>query len=606
MSIVSEWQKKKGRIQTPWFNKVDSSNPFPEYPRPQMVRNDWMNLNGLWDYIITPSRVEMVSEFFGKILVPYPIEAPLSGVMKSLFPKDRLWYRRRFQIPKEWKEHKVLLHFGAVDWEAIVWINKMQIGGHKGGYTPFSFDITDSVNFDDDNEIVVKIYDPSDRGPSQPFGKQTLTPKTVFYTPSSGIWQTVWIEKVPKTHIGSNKITPNIDDSTVTIENLIKGDINQSTYIKVNISKEGRAICSAQAPSSESIIIKIENPQLWTPESPDLYELEITLFSDEIQLDSVQSYFAMRKFSLEQGTSGIPQFFLNNKPYFMIGLLDQGFWPDGSYTAPSDAALLWDIEITKKFGFNMIRKHIKVEPARWYHYCDKLGIIVIQDMPNGGKMRFIPPGMIAHIFGRNFNDTKYYRKFGFENPKNRTQFEIELKEVINSLYNVPSIGIWVSFNEAWGQFDAKRIAEWIMEYDPTRLVDHASGWFDQGSGHFVSIHNYSDTFKMPKDIQDRGVLLSETGGYTLPLPNHVWNPKKKFGYKSFNNKQELQAAYENMVETVLKPAVEKGLSGVVYTQTSDVEIEYNGLVTYDRQVLKMDPDIVKGLNESLRNKINTS
>ena len=284
----------------------------------------------------------------------------------------------------------------------------------------------------------------------------------------------------------------------------------------------------------------------------------------------------------------------------MIGTLDQGFWPDGIYTAPSDAALLWDIEITKKFGFNIIRKHIKTEPARWYHYCDKLGIIVLQDMPNGGNMRLIPPGMIKYLLGGKYDDTTHHRKFGFKEQKHRLQFEKELKELVDSLYNVPSIAIWVTFNEAWGQFDAKRIANWLIKYDPTRLVDHASGWYDQEAGHFLSVHNYNDTFRMPKDIRNRGVLLSETGGYTLGLKNHMWNPKKKFGYKSYKNKEELHQAYRNMVETILGPSIQKGLCGVVYTQTSDVEIEYNGLVSYDRQVIKMDPDIIRELNMSLR------
>ncbi|MHA1109642.1 MAG: glycoside hydrolase family 2 protein [Promethearchaeota archaeon] len=600
---MSEWKKKNGRMQTPWFEEVDPLNPFPEYPRPQIVRKEWVNLNGLWDYKITDAQTNEISTYTGKILVPFPIESSLSGVMKPLLPKDRLWYRRIFRIPTEWDGNKILLHFGAVDWESTVWVNGKEIGVHKGGYSPFSFDVTDSVLSNQDNEIIVRVYDPTDQG-RQPFGKQTLKPKTVFYTPSSGIWQTVWLEKVSPTYIESFILTPNIDNSTLTIEAQIQGDNSANTELLVRISKDGNEIASTRTPSSECVTVKLENQQLWSPESPELYDIQLVLLYQEDQLDLVDSYFAMRKFSLQEGPAGISQFFLNNKPYFMIGPLDQGFWPDGLYTATSDAALLWDIEMTKSFGFNMIRKHIKTEPARWYHHCDKLGIIVWQDMPNGGKMSFIPPGYLAHFMGRQYDDTKRHGKFGYENLDDRDQFEKELKELVDSLRNTPSLAIWVPFNEAWGQFDAKRIAEWLMDYDPTRLVDHTSGWFDQGSSHFLSLHNYQDTFKMVIPSNSRGILLSETGGYTYKFPGHVWNPKKKFGYKSYKNKDELHVAYKNMVENVLKPAIEKGLSGVVYTQTSDVEIEYNGLVTYDRQVLKMDPEVIKLLNESLRDLCN--
>ncbi len=353
-----------------------------------------------------------------------------------------------------------------MDWESTVWVNGSEIGTHKGGYSPFSFDITHSLLLDEENVIVVKVYDPTDKG-HQPFGKQTLKPKTVFYTPSSGIWQTVWLEMVPSTYIESFKLTPNIDDSTLLIIPQIQGDNSVETELLVKISKNGNEITTKISPSSESVVIKLENPQFWSPESPELYDVQFILFHQGTQVDIIDSYFAMRKFSLKKGPTGIPQFYLNNKPYFMIGPLNQGFWPDGLYTAPSEEAIVWDIEMTKNFGFNMIRKHIKTEPARWYHYCDKLGIIVWQDMPNGGKMRLIPPGMILMALGKTVDDTKKYKKFGYENSTDRKQFEIELKELVDTFYNVPSIAIWVPFNEAWGQFDSKRIAEWIMKYDPS-------------------------------------------------------------------------------------------------------------------------------------------
>jgi beta-galactosidase/beta-glucuronidase len=592
------WAKKKGRMQTPWFDMVDEKNIFPEYPRPQKIREHWINLNGLWDYKISSNKIESIEKFDGKILVPFPVEAPLSGVEKPLLPNELLWYRRYFKFPSEWNNKRVLLHFGAVDWKATIIINGKIAGTHKGGYSPFTFDITDMVSTNQENEIIVKVYDPTDKG-HQPFGKQTLKPKMVFYTASSGIWQTVWLESVPKTYINDFKLTPNIDRSEIEISAFLLGDDLPNTEISVVANQGGQIIGQAKGHPSENLILKIEKQQLWTPELPHLYDLEILLKLNDEVIDRIQAYFAMRKFSIEIGNKGIPEFHLNNKPYVMIGPLDQGFWPDGLYTAPTDAALLWDIKMTKDYGFNMIRKHIKTEPARWYHYCDKLGIIVLQDMPNGGKMGLIPPGYIRNLRGLPYDDTKKYSKFGMQNPQDRNQFEVELKELVDSMYNVPSIAIWVLFNEAWGQYDAKRLSQWLSDYDNSRLVDHASGWFDQGAGHFISVHNYKDSFIMPNEVDERGVLLSETGGYTMVNPNHVWNPKKKFGYKRVESQDQLHQAYQNLVENVLKPAIQLGLSGIVYTQTSDVEIECNGLVTYDRKIFKFDPRVINNLNQQL-------
>ena len=600
---MSEWKKKNGRMQTPWFEEVDPLNTFPEYPRPQMVRKDWLNLNGLWDYKITDAQTNKISTYTGKILVPFPIESSLSGVMKPLLPKDRLWYRRIFRIPTEWNGNKILLHFGAVDWECTVWINGKEIGVHKGGYSPFSFDVTDSVLNNQDNEIIVRVYDPTNEG-KQPHGKQSLNPKNIYYTSTSGIWQTIWLESVPNFCIKSFKITPDIDSSSVLVLCEVDEKEDKNFEIKLIVEKEQVQLATISGKPNEEICVKLENPQLWSPESPHLYNIKLYLSVNGSTVDEITSYFAMRKFSLEMGSVGVNQFFLNNYPYFLIGPLDQGFWPDGLYTPPTNAALLWDVELTKKFGYNCIRKHVKTESARWYHYCDILGIIVWQDMPSGGLNKTDVWGYIlTNFLGGTIKDKRIHRKSGMSDPKDRLQFEVELKEMVDTLYNVPSIAIWGLFNEGWGQFDTKRISEWMMGYDPTRLVDGASGWYDQKASHFLSRHDYLDRFKLVIPNDNRGVVLSETGGYTYLISEHIWDPNKKYGYKTYDSKEDVHEAYQNMVENILKPNIDKGLSGVIYTQTTDVEIEYNGLVTYDRKVLKMDLDVIKLLNMSLRENI---
>lgn len=581
-------------LQTQWYDDVTTETPWNEYPRPQMVRKDWKCLNGLWDYAIRPKKVTKIERFDGKILVPYPIESALSRVKKPLSPTQHLWYRKTFSVPEDWVGHKVLLHFGGVDWKTIVVVNGVEVGTHIGGYNPFSFDITTALDLKNENEIIVKVYDPTDKE-RIPAGKQKRKPLVVFYTPNSGIWQTVWIEAVPQIYINKLKLTPNIDSSEINVN--IKTNIGEQVQkfsTRVKILGEGVTVAEKEDSVKSPLNIKIPQPQLWSPENPYLYDLEIELLNQGQTLDKVKSYFGMRKFSLEKDENGKYRFYLNNKPYFMMGTLDQGYWPDGIYTAPTDEALRWDIEMTKKFGFNMIRKHIKVEPLRWYYHCDKLGMIVWQDMPSPSfSPKYFLLKWSARILKFKVEDSKKYRRVGLKDPRYRKYLEKELKEMIDTHYNVPSIAIWVPFNEMWGQFDAKRIGDWTIKYDPTRLVDHTSGFFDQGGSHFISKHNYADTFKMPENSGNRGVVLSETGGYTMKIPEHSWNPKKKFGYKTFNSKEQLHSAFENMVDNVLTPAITDGLSGVVYTQTTDVEIEYNGLITYDRKILKMDPEIIK-------------
>ena len=511
-----------------------------------------------------------------------------------------MWYRRKFTLPDNWNGNRILLHFGAVDWESTIWINGNLSGSHKGGYSPFTFEITESVDFTTENEIIIKVFDPTNDG-KQPHGKQALNPKGIWYTPSSGIWQTVWLEPVPVSYIKNFKITPDIDSSSVKVLCDVHEENDESIIIELIVGKEKSELLRKSGKIDEEILLSLENPDLWTPESPFLYDLTINLCLNDSIIDSVSTYFAMRKFSFEMGKAGINQFFLNNKPYFLLGPLDQGYWPDGLYTPPTEAALLWDIDITKQFGFNCIRKHVKTEPARWYHYCDKTGIIVWQDMPNGGTNKTDLWGYIlTNFFRGTIKDKRLYRRTGMSNLEDRKQFEIELKEMVDSLYNVPSIAIWGPFNEGWGQFDTQRISEWLMEYDSSRLVDGASGWYDQKTSHFQSKHNYLDTFKMSDPKDGRGVVLSETGGYTYKNFEHIWDPNKHYGYKLYKSKEGVHKAYQNMVENILKPAIKKGLSAMIYTQTSDVETEYNGLVTYDRQVLKMDPENIKPMNMSLR------
>ncbi|HUT79830.1 MAG TPA: glycoside hydrolase family 2 TIM barrel-domain containing protein [Candidatus Bathyarchaeia archaeon] len=609
MSEKSNWVKKDTTLTTPWFEGVSVDNPFPDYPRPQFVRDAWINLNGLWNYAITSNKIQETKNYDGKILVPYPLESALSGVKKQLRAKQFLWYHRVFTIPKHWEKNRILLHFGAVDWECKVCVNDVEVAIHKGGYTPFSIDITDIVITDGENHLRLRVYDPSEKG-KQPSGKQWIKPGIVFYTTISGIWQTVWLESVPKNYISDIRMIPDIDRELLRLE--INTEFDK--HLKINNRNDTSFELKIRIPTKDIVLQEITNrnkqyfeipipkAKLWTPETPHLYELEIELLENKEPVDKIKSYFAMRKFSLAKDSNGYLRFHLNNKPYFMTGLLDQGYWPDGLYTAPSDEALKWDIELTKEFGFNTIRKHIKTEPARWYHYCDKLGVLVWQDMVNGGGKKGIISQFLAHIVGIKLQDTRCYWKSGQGKKSRRANFERELKEMIDTLFNVPSICLWVPFNEAWGQYDSLRISQWVMNYDPTRLVDHASGWFDHKGGNFISIHDYADKFNMPTKSITRGVLLSETGGYTRMIPNHSWNPKKKYGYKNFHTQEEVEQAYRNLVENILLPAKKMGLSGVIYTQTSDVEIEYNGLITYDRKVKKMNPEKIAKLNNKLNEK----
>ena len=579
-------------LKTRWADAAMCDCPLPEYPRPQMVRDLWINLNGLFDYAVTDAKTEWPSSFDGEIRVPFALESCLSGVCKKLRSDERLWYRKPFTLPVSFTGKRVLLHFGAVDWQCAVYVNRTLVGEHTGGYCPFSIDVTDALK-EGENELAVRVYDPTDDG-WQNRGKQASYSHGFWYTGTSGIWQTVWLEAVPQSYIKGYRLTPDIDAEVLKIETDLAGE--GSLHIEVFDGE----ILVAEKDLAAKDEIALPGCKLWSPESPFLYDFVLSFGED-----SVKGYFGMRKFSIGE-YGGYNRLFLNNEPYFQRGLLDQGYWSDGGLTPPTDEAMIYDISKMKEFGFNMLRKHIKVEPARWYYHCDRLGMIVWQDMVSGGKAlnpfhAGVVPNAISFlspVVYLSMKDDKY-KLFHRDRIEWRTQFIEELNEMMDALYNVPSIGTWVPFNEGWGQFDAKHIGEMVKTKDPTRIVDHASGWYDQMGPELRSIHRYIWPVTVPK-YDGRPFVLSEYGGYSQIYPDHVWNLKKSFGYQMYKNKESLTKAYVKLHENQVIPAVKKGLSATVYTQVSDVEFEVNGLLTYDRELVKLDEDAVKAVNAKLR------
>ncbi len=595
--IKAEWRIPDGSMLTRWAKDVDPTNVLPEYPRPQMVRDKWLNLNGLWDYAIRLLGQEEAADYDGQILVPFPVESALSGVKSPLLPDQQLCYRRTFRVPPAWQGERLLLHFGAVDWQAKIAVNGHFVGEHRGGFYPFSFEITPFTR-PGENDLEVTVWDPTDSGHQQR-GKQVLKPKWIFYTAASGIWQTVWLEAVPELYIRAFKLLPDIDRQELKLAIDYSGSTNGLSFEAEAFDREGKRVATCRDDQA-NLVLKIDNLKLWSPEIPYLYDLKLRLVSEGKIVDEIKSYCGMRKFSIEKDSRGFKRLFLNNRPLFQNGPLDQGYWPDGLFTAPTDEALRYDLEITKQMGFNMIRKHIKIEPARWYYHCDRLGLIVWQDMLNGGgRFNLYHHVLVPKFFPRKVVKDNHYRAMGRTAGQNRADFQQELQKMVDALYNAPSIGMWVIFNEGWGQFDAEQFFNWLKVYDPTRYIDHASGWYDQQIGDLKSMHIYLNKLAMPADCRDRAVIISEFGGYCLSLPGHLWKKGRLIGYRKYPTPETFRAAYQALIGDQLKPLVAEGLAGAVFTQLTDVEIETNGLLTYDREVIKIDLETLYRLNSAL-------
>lgn len=571
-----DWKPADPKIPTRWASQVDPENPHADYPRPQMTRNEWYSLNGLWDYSIQPmTEATMATKPMGKIVVPFAVESSLSGVGKRVGKENVLWYKRMFSILPSTKNKTVMLHFGAVDWKCEVFVNGRKAGEHQGGYDPFSLNISQLIKAGGEQELIVKVWDPSNDGP-QPRGKQVNNPRGIWYTPVTGIWQTVWFEVLPLTYIETIRVTPDIDKKVISVTlkraNTLAGDVVRISAL------DGTTQVSTMNGTGDAFELPVPNPRLWSPSDPFLYDLKVEIVRKGKTVDQVKSYFGMRKISMATDRNGMQRLLLNNEVLFQYGPLDQGWWPDGLYTAPTDEALRFDIEKTKEMGFNMIRKHVKVEPARWYYHCDKLGMLVWQDMPSGdlGNRWNDRPGVIGP--GTDKERT----------PESESIYRSEWKAIMDANYNSPSIVVWVPFNEAWGQFKTEEIANWTMSMDPSRLVNSASGGNFTPSGHIFDLHNYPEP-AMPDPRLFGGkqaLVLGEFGGLGLPLENHTWQAKDNWGYQSFKNADELIEKYLQFIDKLV-PMIDKGLAAAVYTQTTDVEVETNGLMSYDREVMKM-------------------
>ena len=576
---------------TPWGEALDREHPLPEYPRPQLRRNSYLNLNGIWEYAITKT-AEKPAAMQGEIVVPFSPETPLSGVGHILQPDEYLWYRRSVTLPEGFfRGGRLLLHFGAVDQRCTVWVNGQEAGSHTGGYLSFALDATELIE-GDAFTLELRVTDPTDTG-SLSRGKQRLKNTGIWYTPQSGIWQTVWMECVPENYLRSLRITPKPEENAVHI----RLEADDPAMAAVTICRDGGIIAEGQTDENgeSTLTIPAEELRLWSPENPFLYDAAINLTGG----DKVESYFGMRAFGIGKDEKGLPRLLLNGKPYFQNGLLDQGYWSDGYYTAPSDEALIHDIAEMKRLGFNMLRKHIKVEPLRWYYHCDRLGMLVWQDMMNGGESYSPLSIYVFSNLGLRVKDDRY-RYFSRSDEAGRTHYYEELGQMIDLLYNTVSLALWVPFNEGWGQFDALKAAEFIRKRDDTRPIDHASGWYDQGGGDIKSIHWYFRPYhhKQPPKEQ-RPICLTEYGGYNCAVPGHCWGEGAEFGYKKIADPAEFNRAFQKLMEEQIIPAKERGLAAAVYTQVSDVEGERNGLLTYDRKVCKANEAIFRAVNAKL-------
>ena len=588
-TAFGQWSIAGDKIRTTWAENIDPNNVLAEYPRPQLERGEWMNLNGLWNYAITDIKAAEPTTFDGQILVPFAVESALSGVQKRVTKDNLLWYERTFTIPAKWANQRVMLNFGAVDWSADVYVNGIFVGNHTGGYAPFSLDITSALK-KGEQRIVVRVWDPTD-SVHNPVGKQRLNPSGIWYTAVSGIWQTVWLEPVAKTnHIEGIATDCDIERGELYVTAATATD---KGTLKIEVLDGEKSLYTTSVLCGVRATLPIADAKLWTPDTPNLYTLKLSLTENGKVIDSATSYAALRKFGVERDELGHKRMTLNGAPIFMYGPLDQGWWPDGLYTAPSDKALLSDVVLTKELGFNTIRKHIKVEPARWYYHCDQQGIIVWQDMP---CLALYEGNSKGGMWGRNNIGG------GSDSPATREEkgrYYKEWAEIMDALCFFPSIGVWVPFNEAWGQFDTETVAEWTAANDPTRLVNAASGGNLRLCGDILDIHNYPAP-AMPFHSSEYVVVLGEYGGIGYPIKDHLWWNKRNWGYIQFNNTDEVTAEYVKYA-TQLKKFIPQGMSAAIYTQTTDVEGEVNGFVTYDRKVVKMDKSKVNAINTEIIN-----
>lgn len=557
-------------MTTFWGENFKEEHPLPEYPRPQLVRQSYLNLNGYWEYSIN-KRKEEPFNYDGKILVPFSPESPLSGVMKSVRPDDYLWYKREFILPEDFNVGRVILHFGACDQKATVWINDTYVGAHSSGFTPFSFDITECLS--DVNKICVRVTDETDKG-YECRGSQSLKDSKRGRFFQSGIWQTVWCESVPQNYIREVFISPDLDEECI--------------YLLVDGEGECEACLLGEEfyfEAGQTVRFDIKDPHLWSPEDPYLYELFLRLDDDH-----VQSYFAMRKFSIEEDRSGVSRFFLNGKPYFINGVLDPGIWPDGLYTPPCDEAMLYDIEIAKSMGFNAIRREDKLDCARFYYHCDHSGMLVLQDMPSGGEKVTSLVERSPLFTGVHFKDSSHGR-FGRKNSAGRQAFEDELLEAALYLHNCPCVAVWTIFNEGRGQFDSTKLMQKMKELDPSRIIIPVGGWHDQGHGEVRSIHIYYDEYEYKEDKNRRAQIISEFGGYLCPIAGH-FGSEKPFGYKKIEDPTALRSAILLLYDGEIRPAARMGLTGSVYNRLYDLDGELTGLMTYDRKVVKIEPNSI--------------
>ena len=582
-----KWLPAGNKIKTKWGNNLNQNNIWNEYPRPQLERKDWINLNGLWSYSITDENALKPGNLDEKILVPFSLESSLSGVMKDLNEKEILWYYREFKIPENWKNKNILLHFNAVDWKCELFINDIKIGEHIGGYSEFFFDITNKL-LEGKNKILLKVFDPSDKG-YQPVGKQSLNPNGIWYTSISGIWQTVWLEPVSEKYIEKIEINNDFDNKEIKINCKLNQDENLP--LKVGLLYNEKEFMKIKGNSNSDIVFKIPEEYFhpWSPNEPNIYRIKAELFDNEDKIiDSIESYTTIRKIEQRKDENGYYRIYLNNNKIFNMGVLDQGYWPDGLYTPPSEEAMIYDINKLKELGFNAIRKHVKIEPYRYYYYCDKIGMLIWQDMPSGDRQE----NKWEHHQLNAGDDVK-------RSDESKNNYYQEWSEIINNLKFFQCIIIWVPFNEAWGQFDTEKVVEFTNKQDPTRLINSASGGNHRNCGNFLDLHNYPEPSQYLK-VENLINILGEFGGLGLDIKGHTWKDDN-WGYKTFKTKEEVTEKYEEYINLIINSF--KGFSAAIYTQTTDVETEINGLITYDRAEIKVDKGRIKAANEKIINSL---